>query len=49
MLIDQVLKSEVDDQAAVTPPKCKAYYDKNPAQFQCRKRSPSRASRSSRL
>jgi peptidyl-prolyl cis-trans isomerase SurA len=34
LLIEQVLKAEVEDKVAVTPAEVKAYYDKNPARFQ---------------
>ena len=34
MLIDQLLKQEVDQKAVVTPAEVRAYYDKNPARFQ---------------
>ncbi len=34
LLIDQVLKAEVDDKSAVSLAELKAYYDKNPARFQ---------------
>jgi parvulin-like peptidyl-prolyl isomerase len=34
LLIEQVLKTEVEDKVAVTPAEVKAYYDKNPARFQ---------------
>jgi parvulin-like peptidyl-prolyl isomerase len=34
LLIEQVLKTEVEDKVAVTPADVKAYYDKNPARFQ---------------
>jgi peptidyl-prolyl cis-trans isomerase SurA len=33
LLIDQLLKQEVDNKAAVTPAEVKAYYDKNSARF----------------
>src|SRR3974390_169081 len=33
ILIDRVLKSEVDDKAAVSPAEVRAYYEKNPARF----------------
>lgn len=33
MLIDQLLKQEVDTKAVVTPAEVRAYYDKNPARF----------------
>ena len=48
LLIEQVLKTDVDDKSAVTLGRGKAYYDKNPARFQIRSRSPSRAFRSCR-
>ena len=34
MLIDQLLKQEVDNKSAVTPAQVRAYYDKNSARFQ---------------
>ena len=34
MLIDQLLKQEVDNKSAVTPAEVRAYYDKNGARFQ---------------
>ncbi len=34
MLIDQLLKQEVDNKSAVTPAQVRAYYDKNGARFQ---------------
>ena len=34
LLIDQLLKQEVDNRSAVTPAELKAYYDKNSARFQ---------------
>ena len=34
LLIDQLLKQEVDDKAVVTPAEVRAYYDKNTARFQ---------------
>ena len=34
LLIDQLLKQEVDNKSAVTPAEVKAYYDKNSARFQ---------------
>jgi len=34
LLIDQLLKQEVDNRSAVTPAEVKAYYDKNSARFQ---------------
>jgi parvulin-like peptidyl-prolyl isomerase len=34
ILIDQLLKQEVDNRSAVTATEIKAYYDKNPARFQ---------------
>ena len=34
ILIDRVLKSEVDDKAAISLAEVRAYYDKNPARFQ---------------
>ncbi|HZD32329.1 MAG TPA: peptidyl-prolyl cis-trans isomerase [Candidatus Angelobacter sp.] len=34
LLIDQLLKQEVDNRAAVTPAEVRAYYDKNSARFQ---------------
>jgi parvulin-like peptidyl-prolyl isomerase len=34
LLIEQVLKTEVEDKVAVTPADVKAYFDKNPARFQ---------------
>lgn len=34
LLIEQVLKSEVEDKSAITLAEVKAYYDKNPAKFQ---------------
>jgi peptidyl-prolyl cis-trans isomerase C len=34
LLIDQLLKAEVDSKSAVTTAEAKAYYDKNPANFQ---------------
>jgi parvulin-like peptidyl-prolyl isomerase len=33
LLIEEVLKAEVEDKAAVTPLELRAYYDKNPAKF----------------
>lgn len=33
ILIEQVLKSEVEDRSSVTPTEVKAYYDKTPARF----------------
>src|SRR5579863_2409082 len=34
LLIEEVLKTDVEDKSAVTPVEVKAYYDKNPARFQ---------------
>ena len=34
LLIDQFLKTNVDSRAVVTAAELKAYYDKNPPQFQ---------------
>ena len=34
LLIEQVLKAEVEDKSAVTLAEVRAYYDKNPARFQ---------------
>jgi parvulin-like peptidyl-prolyl isomerase len=34
LLIDELLKQEVDNRSAVSPAEVKAYYDKNPARFQ---------------
>lgn len=34
LLIDAMLKAEVDNKSTVTPAEVKAYYDKNPARFQ---------------
>lgn len=34
LLIEEVLKVEVEDKSAVTPAEVRAYYDKNPARFQ---------------
>ncbi len=34
LLIEEVLKTEVEDKSAVTAAEVKAYYDKNPARFQ---------------
>jgi parvulin-like peptidyl-prolyl isomerase len=34
LLIEDLLKSEVDDKSAVTPSELRAYYEKNPARFQ---------------
>jgi len=34
LLIEQVLKSDVENKSAVTPAELRAYYDKNPAKFQ---------------
>jgi peptidyl-prolyl cis-trans isomerase C len=34
LLIDQLLKAEVDKKSTVSPAELKAYYDKNPAQFE---------------
>jgi peptidyl-prolyl cis-trans isomerase SurA len=34
LLIEEVLKTEVEDKAVVSPAEVKAYYDKNPARFQ---------------
>ena len=34
MLIDQLLKQEVDQKAVVTPAEVRAYYDKNPTRFE---------------
>jgi PPIC-type PPIASE domain/SurA N-terminal domain len=34
LLIEEVLKGEVEDKSAVTPAEVRAYYDKNPARFQ---------------
>ena len=37
LLIEQVLKAEVEDKSAVTLAEVRAYYDKNPARFQRRR------------
>ena len=34
MLIEEVLKADVDNKLAVTPSEVRAYYDKNPVRFQ---------------
>jgi len=34
LLIEQVLKSDVEDKSAVSPAEVKAYYEKNPARFE---------------
>jgi parvulin-like peptidyl-prolyl isomerase len=34
LLIEEVLKAEVEDKSSVTPAQVRAYYDKNPARFQ---------------
>ncbi len=34
LLIEQVLKAEVEDKSTLTPAEVRAYYDKNPARFQ---------------
>ena len=34
LLIEEVLKAEVEDKSAVTPADVRAYYDKNPARFE---------------
>jgi len=34
LLIEQVLKSDVEDRSAVSPAEVKAYYDKNPARYE---------------
>ena len=44
LLIEQVLKVEVEDKALVTLAEARAYYDKNPAKFQHRRPLPFRQS-----
>jgi peptidyl-prolyl cis-trans isomerase SurA len=34
LLIDALLKTEVDNKSTVSPDEIRAYYDKNPARFQ---------------
>lgn len=34
LLIEKVLKSDVEDRSVVSPPELRAFYDKNPARFQ---------------